>query len=63
MTSGQSNGTLSSNVSWVLNITGSAFTFETDGDPGFSTNQRTGNGNEDITVSKICKSWSCKWYI
>ena len=51
MTSGQSNGTLSANVSWVLNITGSAFTFETDGDPGFSTNQRTGNGNEDITVS------------
>ena len=51
VTSGQSNGTLSANVSWVLNITGSAFTFETDGDPGFSTNQRTGNGNEDITVS------------
>ena len=50
VTSGQSNGTLSANVSWVLNITGSAFTFETDGDPGFSTNQRTGNGNEDITV-------------
>ena len=50
VTSGQNNGTLSSNVSWVLNITGSAFTFETDGDPGFSTNQRTGNGNEDITV-------------
>ena len=50
VTSGQSNGTLSSNVSWVLNITGSAFTFETDGDPGASTNQRTGNGNEDITV-------------
>ena len=50
VTSGQSNGTLSSNVSWVLNITGSGFTFETDGDPGASTNQRTGNGNEDITV-------------
>ena len=50
VTSGQSNGTLSSNVSWVLNITGSAFTFETDGDPGASTNQRTGNGNEDITI-------------
>ena len=50
VTSGQSNGTLASNVSWVINITGSAFTFETDGDPGFSTNQRTGNGNEDITV-------------
>ena len=50
VTSGQNTGTLSSNVSWVLNITGSAFTFETDGDPGFSTNQRTGNGNEDITV-------------
>lgn len=50
VTSGQNTGTLSSNVSWVLNITGSAFTFETDNDPGFSTNQRTGNGNEDITV-------------
>ena len=50
VTSGQSNGTLSANVSWVLNITGSAFTFETDGDPGSSTNQRTGNGNEDITI-------------
>ena len=50
VTSGQNTGTLSSNVSWVLNITGSAFTFETDGDPGSSTNQRTGNGNEDITI-------------
>jgi len=50
VTSGQDNGTLDSNVSWVLNITGSGFTFETDGDPGPSTNQRTGNGNEDIYV-------------
>jgi len=50
VTSGQNTGTLISNVSYVLNITGSGFTFETDNSPGASTNERTDNATQDVGV-------------